>query len=51
MQSQPVISLPPCTHTNTEVLVYIHNNNQKLSLCFFQIVKEQGLALDIKPNS
>jgi hypothetical protein len=39
--------VPHHTHTNTCVSICVRQDNQKLSLCFFQIVKEQGIASDI----
>jgi hypothetical protein len=41
------LSVPHHTHTNTCVSICVRQDNQKLSLCFFQIVKEQGIASDI----
>jgi hypothetical protein len=34
-------------HIHTCVSMRLRQDNQKLSLCFFQIVKEQGIASDI----
>jgi hypothetical protein len=45
--------VPRHNHTNTLVSICSRQDNQKLSLCFFQIVKEQGIASDkyIKQNA
>jgi hypothetical protein len=47
------LSVPLHTHINTCVSTCALQDNQKLSLCFFQIVKEQGIASDkyIKQNA